>query len=78
MKIRANSMEEIPKRPYLSSFIQFKGTKLKKSSIQGIFGENCFGSQPKSSKFKSSNPKKKKDENVEEKEVSKELAFIII
>jgi hypothetical protein len=59
MKIRANSMEEIPKRPYLSSFIQFKGTTLEKSSIQGIFGENCLAHNPRvqSSKFKSSNPK---------------------
>jgi hypothetical protein len=40
-------MEDIPKRPYLSSFIQFKGTKLKKSSIQGIFGENCLAHNPR-------------------------------
>jgi len=31
-------MEEIPKRPYLSSFIQFKGTKLKKVQSKEFLG----------------------------------------
>jgi hypothetical protein len=59
MKIRANSMEEIPKRPYLSSFIQFKGTTLKKVQSKEFLGENCLAHNPRvqSSKFKSSNPK---------------------
>jgi hypothetical protein len=60
MKIRANSMEDIPKRPYLSSFIQCKGTKLKKKFNPRNFWGELFGSQPKSLKFKSSNPKKQK------------------
>jgi hypothetical protein len=75
MKIRANSLEDIPKRPYLSSFLQFKGTKLKKMFNPRNFWAELFGSQPKSSKFK---PKNKRHENVKEKKVSKELAFIII
>jgi hypothetical protein len=34
MKIRAYIMEDIPKSPYLSSFLKFKGTKLKKKKVQ--------------------------------------------
>jgi hypothetical protein len=78
-KIRANSMEEIPKRPYLSPFIQFRGTKLKKVQSKEFLGRIVWLTTPRvqSSKFKSSNPKpKKKDENVREKEVSKQLACL--
>jgi len=42
----------------------------KKFNPRNFWGE-LLGSQPKSSKFQSSNPQKKRDENVKEKEVSK-------
>jgi len=65
-------MEDIPKRPYLSSFIQFKGTKLKKKvQSKEFLGRIVWltTQEFKVPKFKPT--KKKRDENVKEKEVSK-------